>query len=602
MIALALHGLRNIRRSCGQGCCRLTACALLQPSVSLQPLLARHPSIMSIFVPEDDVVYESPSKFNVAQLGGLLQRERPSCLLTARLPVVQPSENIAAAGAEEWTLPGNATSSDEPRAAMFGAERRSKRVAETPSNKLLDKKARKEGCHVITDDTLDARSKFADGAKLASMGDNDPRSLRKLPRLDSSQFQELSGGDDATPRSTFRRMEAAVMLDVIETQTLPDDLGAQEEAAPSMELMETQNLPDDLVLEAAPTMEIVDTKMLPDDLVAFGKAAPVVTEVTETQNLADYPVALRKAAPMMADMETQLPDEWEAPVALPEAAPVMDSMETHQKLPDDLVAVGEATPKMDDMETQTLPDDPVALGEAAPTMDDMETQKLPDEPRALGEAAPTMDDMETQKLPDEPRALGEVEAAPAMDDMETQELPDEPEAHDPAPQGGAANNEGDREAAPATKASAPKTESQKMTEVARNKLVEATSAEKKDIIKKFPKGTRMEGLSRNSKIDCEASRILRKRANSTAWHATHDGEKGLPDVEPKSEHNMVVARVPQLDQKGSRLLISSSGSAVTSLDAQASVVCFLLFLSLSLSHSLFLSDILTLSLSLSPPR
>ena len=223
-----------------------------------------------------------------------------------------------------------------------------------------------------------------------------------------------------------------------------------------------------------------------------------------------------------------------------------------------------------------------------------------------------MDDMETQKLPDEPRALGEVEAAPAMDDMETQELPDEPEAHDPAPQGGAANNEGDREAAPATKASAPKTESQKMTEVARNKLVEATSAEKKDIIKKFPKGTRMEGLSPNSKIDCEASRILRKRANSTAWHATHDGEKGLPDVEPKSEHNMVVARVPQLDQKGSRLLISSSGSAVTSLDAQASVVCFLLFLSdthslslslsLSLSHSLFLSDILTLSLSLSPPR
>ena len=91
-------------------------------------------------------MYESPSKFNVAQLGGLLQRERPSCLLTARLPVVQPSENIAAAGAEEWTLPGNATSSDEPRAAMFGAERRSKRVAETPSNKLLDKKARKEGC------------------------------------------------------------------------------------------------------------------------------------------------------------------------------------------------------------------------------------------------------------------------------------------------------------------------------------------------------------------------------------------------------------------------------------------------------------------------
>ena len=532
---------------------------------------------MSIFVPEDDVVYESPSKFNVAQLGGLLQRERPSCLLTARLPVVQPSENIAAAGAEEWTLPGNATSSDEPRAAMFGAERRSKRVAETPSNKLLDKKARKEGCHVITDDTLDARSKFADGAKLASMGDNDPRSLRKLPRLDSSQFQELSGGDDATPRSTFRRMEAAVMLDVIETQTLPDDLGAQEEAAPSMELMETQNLPDDLVLEAAPTMEIVDTKMLPDDLVAFGKAAPVVTEVTETQNLADYPVALRKAAPMMADMETQLPDEWEAPVALPEAAPVMDSMETHQKLPDDLVAVGEATPKMDDMETQTLPDDPVALGEAAPTMDDMETQKLPDEPRALGE----------------------VEAAPAMDDMETQELPDEPEAHDPAPQGGAANNEGDREAAPATKASAPKTESQKMTEVARNKLVEATSAEKKDIIKKFPKGTRMEGLSPNSKIDCEASRILRKRANSTAWHATHDGEKGLPDVEPKSEHNMVVARVPQLDQKGSRLLISSSGSAVTSLDAQASVVCFLLFLSLSLFLILFFS--LTFSLSLSLP-
>ena len=535
---------------------------------------------MSIFVPEDDVVYESPSKFNVAQLGGLLQRERPSCLLTARLPVVQPSENIAAAGAEEWTLPGNATSSDEPRAAMFGAERRSKRVAETPSNKLLDKKARKEGCHVITDDTLDARSKFADGAKLASMGDNDPRSLRKLPRLDSSQFQELSGGDDATPRSTFRRMEAAVMLDVIETQTLPDDLGAQEEAAPSMELMETQNLPDDLVLEAAPTMEIVDTKMLPDDLVAFGKAAPVVTEVTETQNLADYPVALRKAAPMMADMETQLPDEWEAPVALPEAAPVMDSMETHQKLPDDLVAVGEATPKMDDMETQTLPDDPVALGEAAPTMDDMETQKLPDEPRALGE----------------------VEAAPAMDDMETQELPDEPEAHDPAPQGGAANNEGDREAAPATKASAPKTESQKMTEVARNKLVEATSAEKKDIIKKFPKGTRMEGLSPNSKIDCEASRILRKRANSTAWHATHDGEKGLPDVEPKSEHNMVVARVPQLDQKGSRLLISSSGSAVTSLDAQASVVCFLLFLSLSLFLILFFSLTFSLSLSLSPPR
>ena len=532
---------------------------------------------MSIFVPEDDVVYESPSKFNVAQLGGLLQRERPSCLLTARLPVVQPSENIAAAGAEEWTLPGNATSSDEPRAAMFGAERRSKRVAETPSNKLLDKKARKEGCHVITDDTLDARSKFADGAKLASMGDNDPRSLRKLPRLDSSQFQELSGGDDATPRSTFRRMEAAVMLDVIETQTLPDDLGAQEEAAPSMELMETQNLPDDLVLEAAPTMEIVDTKMLPDDLVAFGKAAPVVTEVTETQNLADYPVALRKAAPMMADMETQLPDEWEAPVALPEAAPVMDSMETHQKLPDDLVAVGEATPKMDDMETQTLPDDPVALGEAAPTMDDMETQKLPDEPRALGE----------------------VEAAPAMDDMETQELPDEPEAHDPAPQGGAANNEGDREAAPATKASAPKTESQKMTEVARNKLVEATSAEKKDIIKKFPKGTRMEGLSPNSKIDCEASRILRKRANSTAWHATHDGEKGLPDVEPKSEHNMVVARVPQLDQKGSRLLISSSGSAVTSLDAQASVVCFLLFLSLSLFLILFFSLTFSLSLSLS---
>ena len=533
---------------------------------------------MSIFVPEDDVVYESPSKFNVAQLGGLLQRERPSCLLTARLPVVQPSENIAAAGAEEWTLPGNATSSDEPRAAMFGAERRSKRVAETPSNKLLDKKARKEGCHVITDDTLDARSKFADGAKLASMGDNDPRSLRKLPRLDSSQFQELSGGDDATPRSTFRRMEAAVMLDVIETQTLPDDLGAQEEAAPSMELMETQNLPDDLALEAAPTMEIVDTKMLPDDLVAFGKAAPVVTEVTETQNLADYPVALRKAAPMMADMETQLPDEWEAPVALPEAAPVMDSMETHQKLPDDLVAVGEATPKMDDMETQTLPDDPVALGEAAPTMDDMETQKLPDEPRALGE----------------------VEAAPAMDDMETQELPDEPEAHDPAPQGGAANNEGDREAAPATKASAPKTESQKMTEVARNKLVEATSAEKKDIIKKFPKGTRMEGLSPNSKIDCEASRILRKRANSTAWHATHDGEKGLPDVEPKSEHNMVVARVPQLDQKGSRLLISSSGSAVTSLDAQASVVCFLLFLSLSLFLILFFSLTFSLSLSLSP--